>query len=99
MCHCGVTAVFARTKTVKGGGREHQQYQLVKGRCKDGRIRQKMLMTLGCVDALDCSRVDGIVSALEGYTCKVDVLFSMDDCHYVWPKGIRQRVCYGETLA
>jgi hypothetical protein len=42
--------------------------------------------SLGRVDDFDRSKVDEIVSALEGYTDKVDVLSSIEDCHHVWSK-------------
>ena len=86
VCQCEVSVVFVRIKTVKSGDREYRYYQLVEGKYKKGRIQQKVLMTLGRVDDLDRSRVDGIVSALQGYTDKVDVLSSIEDCHHVWCK-------------
>jgi transposase len=78
--------MFVRVKTVKSGSKEYQYYQLVEGVYKKGRVRQKVLMTLGRVDDFDRSKVDEIVSALEGYTDKVDVLSSIEDCHHVWSK-------------
>src|SRR5690554_7171446 len=44
-------------------------------------------MTLGRVDDFDRSRVDDIVSALSGYTDKLEVLDAVDDCHHEWSKN------------
>ncbi|MCF8001543.1 MAG: IS1634 family transposase [Halanaerobiales bacterium] len=44
-------------------------------------------MTLGRVEDFDKSQVDDIVSALEGYTDKIEVLESIDDCHHEWCKN------------
>ncbi|MCF8002052.1 MAG: hypothetical protein K9K76_09370, partial [Halanaerobiales bacterium] len=44
-------------------------------------------MTLGRVEDFDRSQVDDIVSALEGYTDKIEVLESVDDCHHEWSKN------------
>lgn len=43
-------------------------------------------MTLGRVDDFDSSRVDDIICALQGYTEKVEVLESIDNCHHIWSK-------------
>lgn len=69
-----VSEMFIRIKTVKSGNKEYQYRQCVEGKYKDGRIRQKALMTLGPADSIGRSRVDEIGSALRGLTDKIDVL-------------------------
>lgn len=79
--------MFVRIKKVKSGGKTYEYYQLVESYRKDGNPKQKVLMTLGRVDDLDRSRIDEIVSALEGLTDKVEVISSLEDCHHLWSKN------------
>lgn len=79
--------MFVREKTVKSNGKEYKYYQLVESIRKNGKSRQKVLMTLGRADNMDRSRVDDIISALQGYTDKIEVLNSIDDCHHKWSKN------------
>src|SRR5690554_541648 len=83
----GAYIMFTRVKTVKSNGKEYKYYQLVESVRKNGKSRQKVLMTLGRVDDFDRSRVDDIVSALSGYTDKLEVLDVVDDCHHEWSKN------------
>lgn len=82
----GIRGMFVRTKTVKTDKKEYNYYQLVESVYKKGRRRQKVVMTLGRVEDFDRSRVDKIVSALQGYTDRIEVLESMEDCHHLWSK-------------
>lgn len=79
--------MFVRTKTVKAKGKEYHYYQLVESKYVKGRNRQKVLMTLGRLEDFDRSRVDDIISALKGYTDKIEVLESVNDCHHIWSKN------------
>lgn len=79
--------MFVRTKTVKTKTAVYEYYQLVESVYKNGRSRQKVLVTLGRVDKLDRSRVDEMIRALSGYADKIEVLESMDDCHKVWSRN------------
>lgn len=79
--------MFVRTKKVKSGGKTYKYYQLVESYRKNGSPKQKVLMTLGRVDDLDRSRIDEMVSALEGLTDKVEVISSLEDCHHLWTKN------------
>lgn len=79
--------MFTRIKKVKSNGKTYKYYQLVESVRKGGKSRQKVLMTLGRVDDFDASRIDDIVNALKGYTDKIEVLESIDDCHHQWSKN------------
>ncbi len=79
--------MFVLTKTVKSNGKTYQYYQLAESYRKNGKPTHKVLMTLGRVDTMDKSRVDDIVSALDGYTDKIEVLNTVKDCHHHWAKN------------
>ncbi|MFW5981449.1 MAG: IS1634 family transposase [bacterium] len=79
--------MFVRTKKVKSGGKTYEYYQLVESYRQNGKPKQKVLMTLGRVDGLDRSRIDEMVSALDGLTDRVEVIGSMENCHHIWSKN------------
>lgn len=78
--------MFSRVKKVKTGGKTYKYYQVVENRYKDGKSRQKVLLTLGRVDDFDPSFVDELVDTLSEFTGKTTVLSSLDDCHHKWSK-------------
>lgn len=79
--------MFTRIKTVKSNGKEYKYYQLVESYRKHGTPRQKVILTLGRVEAFNRAKVDDIVSALQEYTDQMVVLESIEDCHHKWARN------------
>jgi len=84
--------MFVRNKVVKIKGKQYEYLQLVQNYRKNGKTRQRVLLTLGRTDQLDHSFVDQIVTALSDLTQNVQVLTSLDDLDFTKAKS------YGDIL-
>ena len=66
--------MFVRTKVVRRGQKEYQYLQLVENQRENGRVQQKVLLSLGRIDTLDKAQVDSLVTAFTNYTQQAQVL-------------------------
>lgn len=73
--------MFVRTKVVRRGQKQYRYLQLVQNERIDGKVRQKVVCSLGRLDSLDESQIDGIVRALARYTDQAHVLRHIEALH------------------
>ncbi len=73
------TNMFVREKTAPSGDKTYRYLQLVENERVDGKVKQKVILSLGRKDQLDRERVDEVVAALKDYTQKVQVLESVEE--------------------
>ncbi len=69
--------VFVRRKQVRSGKQVLTYLQLVENHRQDGKVRQKVLLTVGREDQMPPGRVDDFVRALGAHAEKALVLDSM----------------------
>jgi len=70
--------MFVREKTAPSGDKTYRYLQLVENERVDGKVKQKVILSLGRKDQLDRDRVDEVVGALKDYTQKAQVLESVE---------------------
>ena len=66
--------MFVRTKVIRSGEKEYRYLQLVENQRVKGRVKQKVIFTLGRVESIDPNQVDQIVAAFGKYTQYAHVL-------------------------
>lgn len=71
--------MFVRRKRVRSGQGTLTYVQLVENYRRDGKVRQKVLLTVGREDQLPPGRVDEIVGALKDWTERAVVLESVEE--------------------
>ena len=71
--------MFVRRKQVRSGSQVHTYLQLVENYRQDGKVRQRVLLSVGREDQMPPGRVDEFVRALGAYTEKAMVLDSIQD--------------------
>jgi len=73
--------MFVRTKMIRRGQKEYKYLQLVENQRVDGRVKQKVIFTLGRVEKVDRSQVDQIIAAFGKYTQHAHVLRHIEELH------------------
>ena len=73
--------MFVRTKVLRQNHKEYRYLQIVHNRRVNGRVKQKVLFTLGREEDVDPAQVDGILKALASYAEHAQVLSSIEDLH------------------
>ena len=66
--------MFLRRKILRQSGKEYVYWQLVENERRNGKVRQKVICTIGREEEMDRDRVDKMVAALAGQTHKLQVL-------------------------
>ncbi|MBE3578262.1 MAG: IS1634 family transposase, partial [Limnochordales bacterium] len=66
--------MFLRRKIVRQSGKEYVYWQLVENERHNGKVRQKVICTIGREEEMDRDRVDKMVAALASQTHKLQVL-------------------------
>jgi transposase len=73
--------MFVRTKMIRRGKKEYQYLQLVENQRVKGRVKQKVIFTLGRVENVNPDQVDQIVAAFGKYTQHAQVLRHIEELH------------------
>ncbi|PTD93553.1 hypothetical protein C9439_07145 [archaeon SCG-AAA382B04] len=71
--------MFVREVKTVQNGKEYCYLHLVQNERVDGKVRQKLLLSLGRKDQVDGEWVDQVVGALKDYTKKTQVLESVEE--------------------
>ena len=73
--------MFVRTKIIRRGQKEYKYLQLVENQRVNGRVKQKVIFTLGRVEKVDRSQVDQIIAAFGKYAQHAHVLRHIEELH------------------
>jgi transposase len=73
--------MFVRTKMIRRGKKEYRYLQLVENQRVNGRVKQKVIFTLGRVENVNPDQVDQIVTAFGKYTHHAQVLRHIAELH------------------
>jgi transposase len=77
----GGTIMFVRTKVIRRGKKEYRYLQLVENQRVKGRVKQKVIFTLGRVEKVNRNQVDQIIAAFGKYTQHAYVLRHIEELH------------------
>ncbi len=78
--------MFVRIKTKKQEGKEYSYLQIVENRRIRGKVRQKVIGSLGRVDNLKREKIDGLIKSLKKYADKVKVLEGIEKVVSEWAR-------------
>ena len=77
----GGATMFVRTKIISRGQKEYKYLQLVENQRVNGRVKQKVIFTLGRVEQVDRNQVDQIIAAFGKYAQHAHVLRHIEELH------------------
>lgn len=66
--------MFPITRKIKRKGRTYEYVQIIENYRKEGRIRQRLVMTVGRKDAIDDKKIDALIENLEKFSERLMVL-------------------------